>query len=450
VLESLIDQITRVSLRFKWVTIILSIVVLVGGVFAVTQLKQELLPKIDFPQSVILALNSGMDLDDMLEQVTIPIEDAVRDIEGVVNVESTTSNGVSVVVVLNEFGIDLDATREEINAAVAEVSLPDGMETPELLSFSFSDIPIAFMSVASPELSLEELKALAEAEIVPALEAVDEVADVQVSGGQELPTAPPPTPDPTDPPEPTPEPTAEPTAVPTEYTAAEPSGDDDGIPLPDSWIQAAAAQNVTLETTSDLTPEMVSAVVNFAPQFLEDLTPEMLLVMPLESLAALPEDYLLSLDPDLQGQLVERLSEMEAQPEPTPEPDPVPLPDSWIQAAAAQNLTLETTADLTPEIVGGIASFAPQYLEELTPEMLLAMPVDALAAVPVDFLQTLDEGLQAQLAERLASAPEPEDAGELPPAWKSAGQAQGVELTFPEDVTPEILQGIVNLAPQLL
>ena len=41
-LESLIDRITRASLRFKWVTIILSIIVLVGGVFAVTQLKQEL------------------------------------------------------------------------------------------------------------------------------------------------------------------------------------------------------------------------------------------------------------------------------------------------------------------------------------------------------------------------------------------------------------------------
>jgi hypothetical protein len=367
VLESLIDRITRASLRFKWVTIILSIVVLVGGVFAVTQLKQELLPKIDFPQSVLLALNSGMELEEMLEQVTIPIEDAVRDIEGVVNVESTTSNGVSVVVVLNEFGIDLEATREEITDAVAGVTLPEGMETPELLSFSFSDIPIAFMSVASPELSLEELKALAEAEVVPALESVENVADVQVSGGQEIPTAPPPTPDPTEPPDPTPEPTVEPTPVPTEYSADEPTEGDEGLPLPDSWIQAAAAQNVTLETTSDLTPEMVGAVVNFAPQFLEDLTPEMLLVMPLESLAALPEDYLLSLDPELQAQLAERLSEMEAQDEPTPEPEPVPLPQSWIEGAKAQNITIETTADLTPELVGGIASFAPQFLEDLTP-----------------------------------------------------------------------------------
>ena len=170
-LESLIDRITRASLRFKWVTIILSIAFIVGGIFAATQLKQELLPKIDFPQSVILAMNSGMELEEMLDQVTIPIEDAVRDIEGVVNIESTTSSGVSVVVVLNEFGVDIDAMREELSDAVAGISFPAGMETPELLSFSLSDLPIAAMSFSSPELSLMELKELADAEIIPALEA---------------------------------------------------------------------------------------------------------------------------------------------------------------------------------------------------------------------------------------------------------------------------------------
>jgi HAE1 family hydrophobic/amphiphilic exporter-1 len=367
VIESLIDRITRASLRFKWVTIILSIVVLAGGVFAVTQLKQELLPKIDFPQSVILAMNSGMELDDMLDQVTVPIEDAVRDIEGVVNIESTTSSGVSVVVVLNEFGVDIEAMREELSGAVAAVPFPEGMEIPELLTFSLSDLPIAALSFSSPDLSLMELKELAEAEIVPVLEAVEAVADVQVSGGQELPTAPPPTPEP-------PEPTAVPTEAPTEVPTEAPT------------------------------------------------------VVPTEE--------------PMEG------SEGDGEAEPTPEP--VPLPQSWIDGATLQGMTIETTADLTPELVGGIASFAPQYLEELTPEMLLAMPLDALAAVPESYLQTLDEGLQAQLTERLASVPEVEDTGELPPVWKSAGQAQGIELNVPEDVTPEILQGLVSFAPQLL
>jgi hypothetical protein len=83
----------------------------------------------------------------------------------------------------------------------------------------------------------------------------------------------------------------------------------------------------------------------------------------------------------------------------------VALPDSWIQAGAAQGITLTTTADLTPEMVAAIASMAPQMLEVLTPEMLLAMPLETLAVLPADYLQGLDSELQAQLAVRRPQQP---------------------------------------------
>jgi multidrug efflux pump subunit AcrB len=531
VIESAIDLLTRASLRFKWVVIALAILVLVGGIFAITELNQELLPKIEFPQTILMALNPGASAEEMRDQVSIPMEEAISGFEDVVNIESTSYNGVSVVVVKSDFGVDLEDLRKKIQTALDEINFPDGMETPEMLTFSFSDIPLAAIGASSPELSLDELKNLVEGEIVPAIEGVEGVANVEVSGGQELPTLPPPTVEPTE--EPTLEPTAEPSPTPTEEPTvpAEPAGEDgvplpdtwkqagaaqnvslettndltpaviegivsfapqmlqdltpemllampidalaalpedylltldteiqaqllerlsqvpgevEAIPLPDSWIQAAAAQNVILETTQDLTPEMVGGIVDFAPQMLEDLTPEMLLAMPLDALAAMPEAYLQSLDPELQAQLLERLSQAAG------EAEPVPLPDSWIQAAAAQNVTLETTDDLTPEIVGAMADFMPQMLEDLTPEMLLAMPVDALAAIPESYIETLDVGLQEALTERLAAAPEPEDSGTLPSSWKAAGQAQGLSLEYPEDVTVEIFQGISGLAPQLL
>ncbi|MEJ2737246.1 MAG: efflux RND transporter permease subunit, partial [Anaerolineae bacterium] len=76
-IEALIDRLTRASLRFKWITIGLAVVALVAGVFALTQLKQELIPKIEFPTTVVLAFNSGMEPEALRDQVTIPIEEAV-------------------------------------------------------------------------------------------------------------------------------------------------------------------------------------------------------------------------------------------------------------------------------------------------------------------------------------------------------------------------------------
>jgi HAE1 family hydrophobic/amphiphilic exporter-1 len=447
VIEKSIDLLTRTSLRFKWVVIALSILMLGAGVYAITELNQELLPNIEYPQTILMALNPGATVEEMRDQITIPIEEAVAGFEDVVNIESTTYSGVSVVILKSDFGVKLDTLREDLKVTLDGMDFPEGMDTPEILSFSFSDIPLAALGVSSPGQSLDELKALVEEEIIPALEGVTGVANVDVSGGQELPTALPPSPEPTDEPEPTAEPTAEPSATSTESLATPTEiAQGEGVPLPDSWKQAGAAQNVVLETTNDLTPEILGGVASFAPQMLEDLTSEMLLAMPLEALAVLPEDYLQSLDAELQAQLLDRLTSLE----PQVEIEPLPLPDSWIQAAAAQNVTIETTDDLTPEIVGGIASFAPQMLEELTPEMLLVMPLDALAALPESYLETLDPELQESLAERLAAQPESADTGALPSAWKAAGQTQGLTLEFPEDVSAETFQAISSFAPQLL
>jgi hypothetical protein len=90
-IESFIDRLTSASLRFKWVTIGLAILTLVAGIFALTQLEQELIPPIEFPQTVVLAFNSGLESKAMRDKVTILIEEAVKDIEGVVNIESTTA-----------------------------------------------------------------------------------------------------------------------------------------------------------------------------------------------------------------------------------------------------------------------------------------------------------------------------------------------------------------------
>ena len=218
--ESFINRLNRASLRFKWVTIGLATLALVAGIFALTQFNQELIPKMEFPQAVVLAFNSGMESEDMRDEVTIPIEKAVADVEGVVNVESTTTRGVAFLTIQSEFGVDQEALRTEIREIIARLPYPEGMEIPELLSFGFEDLPLASMSVAS-DLSTEELKELVESEVLPKLVGVPGVADVQTSGGQELPSERSLVSEPTA--EPTPEPTAElaptdvaptPTAVP--------------------------------------------------------------------------------------------------------------------------------------------------------------------------------------------------------------------------------------------
>jgi len=130
-LKSFFDKITRVSLRLRWVTIALSVLFLIAGVFALTQFNQELIPPVEFPQSVVLAMYQGATPDETLEQLTIPIENAVRSVDGVVYVESNTGSGFSAIIISNEYGLDQDALRDEIKVAVSDLDYPEGVEPPE-------------------------------------------------------------------------------------------------------------------------------------------------------------------------------------------------------------------------------------------------------------------------------------------------------------------------------
>ena len=428
-IASVIDRLTRASLRFKWITLGLALLALVAGVLALTQLKQELIPAMDFPANIVLALNQGAKAEAIRDEVTIPIENAVQGIEGVVSVQSTTSDGVAFVMIMNEFGLDQEAFRTKVGDAIEGLTYPAGMETPDLLTFGMNDLPLVYASV-SADRPLAELKGLVESDIVPALEEVAGIADVQVSGGQELPPAPTPTQEAASHPTPEPTPTAEPTSP------AAPAG---GMSkLPDMWQAAGKAQGINLAVAGDVTPEIMQGIAGMAPQLLDLLTPENLRDLTPEVLAWLPAGYIEKLDPELSAELeqlaqpagglgalaVTGAAEAAAQAASAP-----PLSGAWVQQAEASTMgpKLETAADLitsglagsaaellnllvanmpqapqlladlTPDVVAWLVGQEQGFLENLSPAALRLLSPAVLSSLPQGFYAGLDPDLRAEL-----------------------------------------------------
>jgi multidrug efflux pump subunit AcrB len=438
-LANLFDKVTRLSLRFRWGTIVLTVVVAVLGIFGLTQLNMELLPPIDFPAMVAVTLWQGAGAEEVLNDVTIPLEDALKDVEGIVNVESNTGQGFSAISLLSEFGLDQEVLKQEVTVALQSVSLPEGVEPPELLSFSLGDIPVVVASASSGSLSLQELKELVESEILPELESIPGVESVAVSGGQELPTEPPstepptPTPIPTN--TPTPSPTSSPTASPTpsptatvtemaeptsEAVEIEPWPEVKPLPLPVEWVEGAAAMGITMETTADITPEMMGMLAQVQPQGLVVLTWEMWQALPPEVLAAVPDSALGFVDPEIAEDVAELIGQAQAyvvaveaesiEPEagetatPEPTPDPERLPAFWRAAGKQMGLELERASDVTVDVLQSVVGVAPELLDTLTPEHLKALSPEVLAWLPAEFIEKLPADLRAELEALAAPA----------------------------------------------
>ncbi len=146
------------------------------------------------------------------------------------------------------------------------------------------------------------------------------------------------------------------------------------MPLPVEWTEGAAAMGQTLETTADLTPEMMGMLAQFQPQAVAVLTLEQWQALAPEVLAAVPEAALAFVPAEIAGDVIDLIAQaraylaaQEAAAAPTevpaaaswPEVEPVPLPVEWVEGAATMGRTLETTADLTPEIMGALARIQP-------------------------------------------------------------------------------------------
>lgn len=431
--QSLINRLTSKCLRHPWFTISIFVLLLTAGIIGVLQLKLELIPSIEFPQTLIMATDPGAEAQDTLQQVTIPLENAVKNIKGVVNVESTTQGSMTFITVRNKFGLDQAALRVKIQKAVDSLSYPEGMKKPELLTFGMNDLPVAMVSVSSSNLDLKALKAMVDESIVLDLEGVAQIAKVDLSGGQELPeglagetaqvVAPVPTP------------TAIPTLAPTQPAGAEATVTD---PLPASWQMAGQMQKIELKSAADVTPEILQAIAKIAPQMLKELTPDNLRGFSPEVLAWLPVDYVKTLDASLR-------SELDALAQPAGglsaksiaataaaaqlAANAPALSGLWIQPASdGTPSTLKTAADLiyngffptaaeylnafaasstpnvsgfmhdlTPDVILWLNETEPGFLTNLKPATLRLLSREVLGKLPESYMSSIDPALRQEL-----------------------------------------------------
>ncbi|MEZ4641302.1 MAG: efflux RND transporter permease subunit [Chloroflexota bacterium] len=578
-ISAFFDRITRLSLRFRWVTVGIAVAVLAAGGWAMTQLNLELLPRIEFPQTVVVVQWPDAESpDQFLQEVTIPLEQNLgpESIDGVVNVESTTSAGFAFIIVRNDFGLNQEMILQDIEQAIAETGLPE-TAVPQVLNFSLSDLPVVVASISSGELTLAELKERVQNDLEPGLTNLERVSQVSISGGQELPTpvvveeaapteeplvepgrlplivtqgakqfgldlqyvqdvtpavlagiegteedilavlklipgdilpyAPPETlallpreyietldpavvaeletltadlggvgqydisqayaiingADPADviaAVEPTPAPTAEPTAVPTPAPTPEPVVLPEFAPvaLPESWIAGAAAMGQTITDTGDISLTVMAGILNFAPEQLAELTPEMWRALDPEVTAVALSQVGDTLEPDLLAQLqaIQRAAAGETA-------VPVALPADWVAQAAAIGVTISTTADLPPAYITIIAENAPEQLAALTPDIVLAFTPEMLAMLPESYVTSLDAGLQQTIVNigiaqtRFLAMTEAEAVAEtstagsrLPDQLIQGLTAAGLELEFAEDITPEMMQMLGDFGPMAL
>lgn len=174
----------KFCIKHKVTTLLAVIMIAIFGVVFTTQLQMSLLPDMEAPMALVMCYYNGATPEDIEELVTRPLETAIMSVSGVEEVSSTSSDGVSQVQITYVEGTDLDIAATKLREKFDMLSLPDGAMDPIIVNINVSDLmPTALIALMGDDLS--ELQTLAEDTISPALERIDGVASVSVSGGVE-------------------------------------------------------------------------------------------------------------------------------------------------------------------------------------------------------------------------------------------------------------------------
>ena len=145
--------VTRLSLRLG-VVVLLGVVLLFGaGIFAATQVQQDLLPDISVPAVIVITPYPGASPEIVDQQVSVPVENAMQGVNGANTVQSTSSQGASLVIVLFRDGVDLKSAEQDVNSALARIRplLPAQALSSTVQTFSTNSIPILEYAVSADE-----------------------------------------------------------------------------------------------------------------------------------------------------------------------------------------------------------------------------------------------------------------------------------------------------------
>ncbi len=418
-MRALFTFFTTAALRFRILTVVAIVLVLGFGLQAVTLLNQELLPPIEFPQTIILTQVSGMTSDEVLTVVTERLEQRLSEIEEVVNLETTTTGAFGAVLIArNDFGINQVRLLEDIQTALDSVWLPQRRIVPpageapqafaarlladvqpELLiylqsrdaNFLFQLTPdvwsalsedtaraaLAYLAnqVEVTDVETSALRRLVEQQIVPEVSAIDLVANVSVGGGQVLP------------------------GETTFNGATEADGEAESLVLklsPKVWAVVAPRLGLGTELNAEMATELAA---------LDYPTPE--------GIPALPESWQMDHFADasdlrettgLGGGVAASLNAF--------------VEDGRIVGS------LGKTNDLTPETVTQMLEIAPSLVNAFEAEHLAAMPPEVFAVLPDAYLAGLDGFTRDALAARAIAIGIAGEAAatpvDLPAAWRIA------------------------------
>ncbi|MEO8900828.1 MAG: efflux RND transporter permease subunit [Polyangiaceae bacterium] len=150
----------RVALQRPYTFIVMSMLIVILGVFTILRMPTDIFPDIDIPVISVVWNYGGLPPEEMEKRIVTNYErvltTTVNDIE---HVESQTLSGIAVVKIFFQPGASIDAATAQVTAISQTMvrQMPPGATPPFIIRYSASNVPILQIALESDSLSEQQI-----------------------------------------------------------------------------------------------------------------------------------------------------------------------------------------------------------------------------------------------------------------------------------------------------
>ncbi|MEE1199711.1 MAG: efflux RND transporter permease subunit [Christensenellales bacterium] len=174
----------KFSVKKPYTVIVGVILVIVLGTISFMNMTTDMLPSMNFPYVVVYTTYIGATPEQVEEEVTRPMEAAFATLTDINEIESTSGDNVSMVMLEFNESADMNTAMIEINSEITSLSADwsDSVGAPVIMKINPDMLPVAMMSVSREGMDIYELSDYVKNVLVPEFEGVEGVASVSALG----------------------------------------------------------------------------------------------------------------------------------------------------------------------------------------------------------------------------------------------------------------------------
>lgn len=179
-------SIAEIAVKRPLLIVVIFVVLFIFGMLSYSRLNYNLLPKMEIATVTVNTVYPGASASEVESSVTKKLEDAFASVEGLDKISSNSQEGVSVITIEFKSGTDVDEAERNVQRKADQTinDLPKDIDRPIVNKVNLEEMPVIRAGVTS-NLPPKELYNLVDKRLLPTLQNVEGVGQVNIIGGNE-------------------------------------------------------------------------------------------------------------------------------------------------------------------------------------------------------------------------------------------------------------------------